>query len=219
MLEGEIPPWTPANPFPYYDSSSESNTRGNSIRARRRGQAPMSESSATGARRHEQAPMSESGATGTRRHGQQSEARELIPPAFERNDPPLDKNPVILYRSLGDRRSYIISTLLRMHRVLNLERDFHTAHLHDDHLMQIERFMGKDQRIPVLFVKGKLIGGPDEVLKLEQEGNLRALFDEVPKDQFYKESWKMMSDIYNRRNKEMLDKYFPQLFKPRCTLM
>ncbi|KAF5176009.1 Diacylglycerol kinase [Thalictrum thalictroides] len=27
MLEGEIPPWTPVDPFPYYDSSSESRTR------------------------------------------------------------------------------------------------------------------------------------------------------------------------------------------------
>ncbi|PIA25520.1 hypothetical protein AQUCO_11200027v1 [Aquilegia coerulea] len=27
MLEGEIPPWTPVDPFPYYESSSESRTR------------------------------------------------------------------------------------------------------------------------------------------------------------------------------------------------
>ncbi|PIA59135.1 hypothetical protein AQUCO_00400176v1 [Aquilegia coerulea] len=88
MLEGEISPWTPVNPFPYYDTSSESNTRGSSTRARRRGQPAMSESSATssstGTRRRGQAPMSESsatgGSTGTRRHGQPP----MVSPTFDK---------------------------------------------------------------------------------------------------------------------------------------
>ncbi|KAF5199029.1 Pr5-like receptor kinase [Thalictrum thalictroides] len=37
MLEGEIPLWTPVDPFPYYDSSSESSTIGSSTRTRHRG--------------------------------------------------------------------------------------------------------------------------------------------------------------------------------------
>ncbi|PIA40958.1 hypothetical protein AQUCO_02300020v1 [Aquilegia coerulea] len=37
MLEGEIPLWTPVDPFPLYDSSSENSTIGGSTRSRHRG--------------------------------------------------------------------------------------------------------------------------------------------------------------------------------------
>ncbi|KAF5182859.1 hypothetical protein FRX31_027553, partial [Thalictrum thalictroides] len=35
--------------------------------------------------------------------------------------------------------------------------------------------------VPLVFVKGRLIGGVNEVLKLEEEGKLEILFDWVPK--------------------------------------
>ena len=39
----------------------------------------------------------------------------------------------------------------------------------------------KDVRVPLVFVKGRLIGGVDEVVKLEEEGKLSTLFDGIPR--------------------------------------
>jgi glutaredoxin domain-containing cysteine-rich protein 1 len=39
----------------------------------------------------------------------------------------------------------------------------------------------KEVKVPLVFVKGRLIGGGDEVVKLEEEGKLSILFDGIPR--------------------------------------
>ncbi|KAF8407359.1 hypothetical protein HHK36_006487 [Tetracentron sinense] len=49
-------------------------------------------------------------------------------------------------------------------------------------LEELRMLMGKKEvRVPVVFVKGRLIGGADEVVQMEEEGKLGILFNGIPR--------------------------------------
>ena len=46
---------------------------------------------------------------------------------------------------------------------------------------ELRKLMGTEQvKVPVVFVKGRFVGGAEEVVKLEEEGKLGVLFEGIP---------------------------------------
>lgn len=104
---------------------------------------------------------------------------------FEKKCPPGGENSVVIYTTTlrGIRRTFencnIVRSILESHLVHLFERDIS---MDSGFKEELRRLMGsKEVKVPLLFVKGRLIGGSDEVLKLEEEGKLGLLFDGIPK--------------------------------------
>ncbi|KAL5721256.1 hypothetical protein ACHQM5_013838 [Ranunculus cassubicifolius] len=110
---------------------------------------------------------------------------ELMLELFERKCPNAGENAVIIYTTTlrGIRRTFedcnIVRSIVESHQIQMFERDISMDSGYREELRVI---MGKkDINVPVLFVKGRLIGGADVVQKLEEEGKLAVLFDGVAK--------------------------------------
>ncbi|KAG6479936.1 hypothetical protein ZIOFF_063413 [Zingiber officinale] len=72
-----------------------------------------------------------------------------------------------------------VRSTLESHRVQIEERDIS---MDSGYREELRSLMGlKEVSIPVVFVKGRLIGGAEEVLKLEEEGKLGPLLEELPR--------------------------------------
>ncbi|CBI30303.3 unnamed protein product, partial [Vitis vinifera] len=72
-----------------------------------------------------------------------------------------------------------VRSILESHHIHMFERDISM----DSGLKEeLRGLMGtKEVKVPLVFVKGRLIGGADEVVKLEEEGKLDILFDGIPR--------------------------------------
>lgn len=115
----------------------------------------------------------------------QKEGKE---PGFVRRDPLADYpekwppggfNSVVVYTtSLGGVRRtyedcYKVRSILELHRVVFDERD---VSLHGEFLNELKELLGEGVSVPRMFVKGRYVGGVDEVVSLNESGRLRRIW-------------------------------------------
>ncbi|XP_042496151.1 uncharacterized protein At3g28850-like [Macadamia integrifolia] len=105
--------------------------------------------------------------------------------AFEKKCPPGGENAVVIYTTTlrGIRKTFEdcnnVRSVIECHNVHMIERDIS---MDSGFREELRRLMGKKEvRVPVVFVKGRLIGGADEVVKMEEEGKLGMLFRGIPR--------------------------------------
>ncbi|KAJ4705255.1 Glutaredoxin [Melia azedarach] len=104
---------------------------------------------------------------------------------FGKKCPPGGENAVVIYTTTlrGIRKTFEdcnkVRSIIESHQIQMFERDISM----DSGLKEELRGLmeTKEVKVPLLFVKGRLIGGVDEVMKLEEEGKLEILFDGIPK--------------------------------------
>ncbi|ONK81710.1 uncharacterized protein A4U43_C01F32090 [Asparagus officinalis] len=109
----------------------------------------------------------------------------LLLEKFEEKCPPSGGNALILYSTTlrGIRKTFedcnVVRNLIEGYDVRIIERDIS---MDSGFREELRVLMGKEEaRPPLLFVKGRLIGGAEEVLKLEEEGNLGTLLEGIDK--------------------------------------
>lgn len=105
--------------------------------------------------------------------------------AFEKMCPPGGENSVVIYTTTlrGIRKTFEdcnkVRLILESHGIRIFERDISMDAGFKEELREL---MGtKGVKVPMVFVKGRLIGGIDEVMKLEEEEKLGVLFEGIPK--------------------------------------
>lgn len=104
---------------------------------------------------------------------------------FEEKCPPGGENAVVLYTTTlrGIRKTFedcnTARSVIESHQVQMFERD---VSMHSGFKDELRGLMGtKEVKVPLVFVKGRLIGGADEIVKLEEDGKLGTLFSGIPK--------------------------------------
>ncbi|RAL48770.1 hypothetical protein DM860_001090 [Cuscuta australis] len=104
---------------------------------------------------------------------------------FQRICPPGGENAVVIYTTTlrGIRKTFedcnAARSVLRSHEVRVYERD---VSMHSGFKEEVRALMGTNEvRVPLVFVKGMLIGGADEISKLEEEGTLGNLLEGIPR--------------------------------------
>ncbi|XP_027353271.1 uncharacterized protein At3g28850 [Abrus precatorius] len=120
----------------------------------------------------------------TRRVRKSLDSQSLIN-MFENKCPPGGENSVVIYTTTlrGIRKTFEdcnkVRSIVESYCVHVLERD---VSMDSGFKEELRKLMGTKQvKVPVLFVKGRLVGGVDEVVKLEEEGKLGVLFEGIPK--------------------------------------
>ncbi|KAF5179920.1 Glutaredoxin-related protein [Thalictrum thalictroides] len=102
--------------------------------------------------------------------------------------PPGGENAVIVYTTKTGNKKDIedskqINFILKLEKIEFTVRDISADSGYRNELKEV---LGKkDIKVPVVFVKGRLIGGAAEVDKMDKEGKLEILFHGIPK--FYDE--------------------------------
>ncbi|KAJ9159706.1 hypothetical protein P3X46_025185 [Hevea brasiliensis] len=105
--------------------------------------------------------------------------------SFEEKCPPGDSDSVILYTTTlrGIRKTFeecnSIRFLLESFRVIFCERD---VSMHMEFKEELWRVLEGKVKPPRLFIRGRYIGGAEEVLRLHEQGKFRVLFEGVPID-------------------------------------
>ncbi|KAL2533528.1 Glutaredoxin family protein [Abeliophyllum distichum] len=104
---------------------------------------------------------------------------------FDEKCPPGGENAVIIYTTTlrGIRKTFEDSntarSIIESHDVQMFERDIS---MHAGFKEELRGLIGtKDVKVPLVFVKGRLIGGADEMVKLYEEGKLEVLLDGIPR--------------------------------------
>ena len=105
---------------------------------------------------------------------------------FKEKCPAGGENALVLYTTTlrGIRKTFedcnAVRTAIEAYNVKIIERDIS---MDSGFREEMRELMGgkKEARPPLLFVKGRLIGGAEEVLKLEEEGKLELLLDGIAK--------------------------------------
>lgn len=107
---------------------------------------------------------------------------------FEEKCPPGGSDSVILYTTTlrGIRKTFedcnSIRFLLETFKVKFYERD---VSMHTEFKEELWRVLETNRALPPkLFIRGRYIGGAEEVLGLHEQGKLRPLFDGIPMDSF-----------------------------------
>ncbi|KAG8376731.1 hypothetical protein BUALT_Bualt09G0094300 [Buddleja alternifolia] len=104
---------------------------------------------------------------------------------YTKKCPPGGENAVIIYTTTlrGIRKTFedcnVARSIIESQNVLMFERDISMHSGFKEELRGLMR--SKDVKVPLVFVKGRLIGGADELVKLDEEGKLGILFDGIPK--------------------------------------
>jgi glutaredoxin domain-containing cysteine-rich protein 1 len=104
---------------------------------------------------------------------------------FEKKCPPGGENAVVIYTTTlrGIRKTFEdcnnVRSIVESHLVRVLERDISMDSGFKEEIRGLMET--KEVRVPLVFVKGRLIGGAEEIVKLEEEGKLGVLFDGIPK--------------------------------------
>ncbi|GAV59776.1 Glutaredoxin domain-containing protein [Cephalotus follicularis] len=104
---------------------------------------------------------------------------------FVEKSPPGGDGSVILYTTTlrGIKKTFedcsSIKFLLESFRVVYYERD---VSMHMAYKEEMWSVMGVKAVPPRLFIKGRYIGGAEEVLTLHEQGKLRVLFEGIPRD-------------------------------------
>ncbi|GAB4856385.1 hypothetical protein Ancab_014305 [Ancistrocladus abbreviatus] len=104
---------------------------------------------------------------------------------FKLKCPPGGENAVVIYTTTlrGIRKTFedcnTVRSITESHQIHTLERD---VSMHSGFKEELRKLMGtKEVKVPAVFVKGRLIGGAEELVKLEEEGKLEILFDGIPR--------------------------------------
>ncbi|KAK7337240.1 hypothetical protein VNO77_17804 [Canavalia gladiata] len=104
---------------------------------------------------------------------------------FENRCPPGGENCVVIYTTTlrGIRKTFEdcnkVRSIIESYGVHVLERD---VSMDSGFKEELRKLMDTKQvKVPVVFVKGRLVGGVDEVVKLEEEEKLGILFEGIPK--------------------------------------
>ncbi|CAI9780225.1 unnamed protein product [Fraxinus pennsylvanica] len=109
---------------------------------------------------------------------------ESILESFDKKCPPGGENEVIIYTTTlrGIRKTFEdcnkARSIIESHDVRLFERDIS---MHAGFKEELRGLIGtKDVKVPSVFVKGRLIGGADEMVKLDEEGKLEILLNGIP---------------------------------------
>ncbi|KAJ4840803.1 hypothetical protein Tsubulata_015055 [Turnera subulata] len=112
------------------------------------------------------------------------DSAEAILKSFQQKCPPGGENSVVIYTTTlrGIRKTFedcnSVRSIVDSHHIRVLERD---VSMDSGFKEELRGLMGtKEVKVPLVFVKGRLIGGADQVVKLEEEGKLGILFDGIP---------------------------------------
>ncbi|KAK7244891.1 hypothetical protein RIF29_39720 [Crotalaria pallida] len=104
---------------------------------------------------------------------------------FEMKCPEGGENCVVIYSTTlrGIRKTFEdcnkVRSIVESYCVRVVERD---VSMHSGFKEELRKLMGtKEVKVPVVFVKGRFVGGADEVVKLEEEEKLGVLFEGIPK--------------------------------------
>jgi glutaredoxin domain-containing cysteine-rich protein 1 len=110
---------------------------------------------------------------------------ESILQSFEQKCPPGGENKVVIYTTTlrGIRKTFedcnTVRSIIESHHIHIVERD---VSMDSGFKEELRGLMGTNEvKVPLVFVKGRLIGGADQVVKLEEEGKFEILFDGIPK--------------------------------------
>ncbi|XP_051131726.1 uncharacterized protein At5g39865 [Andrographis paniculata] len=116
------------------------------------------------------------------KHSQEAEA---MLDSYKRKCPPGGINAVVIYTTTlrGIRKTFedcnIARSIIESQNVQMIERD---VSMHSGYREELRALMNsKDVKVPLVFVKGRLIGGAEEMVKLDEGGKLGILFDGIPK--------------------------------------
>ncbi|KAK1412778.1 hypothetical protein QVD17_34279 [Tagetes erecta] len=97
---------------------------------------------------------------------------------------PGGENVVVIYTTTlrGIRKTFedcnVVRGILESHRVRMIERD---VSMDSGFKEELRSLLGKKEvKVPVVLVKGRLIGGRDEIMKLEEEGKMGILLEGIP---------------------------------------
>lgn len=114
-------------------------------------------------------------------HDLQEEEREILL-EFEENCPPGGEDSIVFYTTglRGVRKTFEacrrVRFLLENHRVKYKERD---VSMDSEFRDQMWRLLGAKVTSPRLFVRGRYIGGADEVVALNENGKLKKLLEGI----------------------------------------
>ncbi|KAL3655244.1 hypothetical protein CASFOL_001030 [Castilleja foliolosa] len=105
--------------------------------------------------------------------------------SYKKKCPPGGENAIILYTTTlrGIRKTFedcnLVRSIVESQNVQMFERDIS---MDSGFKEELRGLMGrKDVRVPLVFVKGRLIGGADEMVRLDEEGSLGILLRGIPK--------------------------------------
>ncbi|XP_055811620.1 uncharacterized protein LOC129881439 [Solanum dulcamara] len=119
------------------------------------------------------------------RKARNSQEAETMLELFEKKCPPGGENAVVIYTTTlrGIRKTFedcnTARVILESNDICVIERDISMHSGYKEELRGLMRT--KEVKVPLVFVKGRLIGGADEILKLEEEGKLGILLDGIPR--------------------------------------
>ncbi|CAA7026810.1 unnamed protein product [Microthlaspi erraticum] len=117
----------------------------------------------------------------TSQHNLEGEEREILL-EFEENCPPGGEDSVIFYTTglRGVRKTFEacrrVRFLLENHRVMYRERD---VSMDSEYREEMWRLLGGKVTSPRLFIRGRYIGGADEVVALNEHGKLKKLLEGI----------------------------------------
>ncbi|KAK9734903.1 hypothetical protein RND81_04G170800 [Saponaria officinalis] len=104
---------------------------------------------------------------------------------YELKCPPGGDHCVVMYSTTlrGIRKTFedcnAVRSVMESYQVRFIERDIS---MDCGFKEELRKLMGtKEVKVPAVFVKGRLIGGANEVVKLEEEGKLERLLEGIPK--------------------------------------
>ncbi|KAL7137362.1 hypothetical protein ABFS83_10G086300 [Erythranthe nasuta] len=105
--------------------------------------------------------------------------------SYKKKCPPGGETAVVIYTTTlrGIRKTFedcnVARSVIESHGVQMFERD---VSMHSGYKEELRGLMSsKEVRVPLVFVKGRLIGGADELVKLDEEGKLGILLDGIPR--------------------------------------
>ncbi|RRT74507.1 hypothetical protein B296_00003754 [Ensete ventricosum] len=105
--------------------------------------------------------------------------------SYQEKCPPGGQNTVVLYTTTlrGIRKTFedcnAVRSTLESYHVRIMERDIS---MDSGYREELRSLMGsKEAKVPAAFVRGRLIGGTEEVLRLEDEGKLELLLEGIPR--------------------------------------
>ncbi|URE11855.1 Glutaredoxin [Musa troglodytarum] len=105
--------------------------------------------------------------------------------SYQEKCPPGGENTVVLYTTTlrGIRKTFedcnAVRSTLESYHVRIMERDIS---MDSGYREELRSLMGsKEAKVPAAFVRGRLIGGAEEVLRLEDEGKLELLLEGIPR--------------------------------------
>ncbi|XP_057722122.1 uncharacterized protein At3g28850 [Arachis stenosperma] len=119
----------------------------------------------------------------TRRARKSIDSMKLLQ-SFEKKCPPGGENVIVIYTTTlrGIRKTFEdcnkVRSIVESYCVHVVERD---VSMDSGFKEELRKLMGtKEVKVPVVFVKGRLVGGAEQVVKLEEEEKLGALFEGIP---------------------------------------